>query len=107
MSSKSQDEGNIPNFEDVLRNAPVSMDVIYLGMPMVPMAKGVANFLTDPDQENIAQVHKSCSKVDQMDDTYVTVEVDESQQVIEQATAESDTKRDDDDDDNDEEENVL
>ena len=107
LSSKSQDEGNILNFEDVPRNAPVSMDVIYLGMPMVPMAKGVANFLTDPDQENIAQVHKSCSKVDQMDDTYVTVEVDASQQVIEQATAESDTKRDDDDDDNDEEENVL
>ena len=80
FSSKSQDEGNVPNFEDVPTNAPVSVDVIYSGMPM---AKGIAEFLTDPNQQNIAQVHKSCGKVDEMEDTYVTVEVDESQQVME------------------------
>ena len=104
FSSKSQDEGNVPNFEDVATNAPVSLDVIYSG---IPISKGLAEFLTDPNQQNIAQVHKSCGKVDETEDTYVTVEVHKSQQVMEQATAESDTKPDDDDDDSDKEEKVL
>ena len=38
-------------------------------------------------------------KVDQMEDTYVTVEVDESQKVMKEGTAEADTKGDDNDDD--------
>ena len=86
MSSKSQDEVNIPNFEDVPRNAPVSMDVIYSGMPMVPMAKGVADSLQILIKKISLKYTSRVDKVDQMYDTYVTVEVDESQQVIEQAT---------------------
>ena len=66
FSSESQDEGNVPNFEDVAMNAPVSLNVMYSG---IPMAKGLAEFLTDPNQQNIAQVHKSCGKVDETEDT--------------------------------------
>ena len=87
---------NVPNFNDVPKNAPVTIDVMYEGMPM---SKGIAQFLRDVEgeQKNIPEVHKSCAKVDNTEDTLVTIEVDESENIMEEDTVEEADTIDDDD----------
>ena len=99
FSTETADEANMPLFQNVPINTPKNFDVMYNEMQM---SKGVADFLTEP----IAQVHKSCGKVDQTEDTLVTIEVDENEVIMEQDTQIPDTIPDNDDDTT-EEEKVL
>ena len=111
FSSERQDAISVPNFEDVPTNAPMNFDVMY---KEIPMSKGVADFLTDPNvKRNIPQVHQSCGKVDERKGNLITIEVDENDFIMEQETAEQETAEqgdaiaDDDDDDTIEEEKIL
>ena len=52
----------------------------------MPMSKGNPEILTNVQgkQKNIPEVHKSCAKVDYTQDTLVTIEINETENIMEE-----------------------